>query len=344
MLEEVKKKSTPRNLWGIDLLEYLNTLSDEVDWVAHGFIAENSINMLYASDGIGKSIIGVQAALEMASGLPVFKSFHVERPRKVIYCLAERSIKEPLKRIKRMMQDEDFSENKIKLENFTITTEFQGRDLSNQSQADALMDILHKHIKVMGGVDDIFFDPLYALVRKDLKTDEAINSVFSFFRRIGSELNANVFFIHHENRGTRQQGEEERTGQDYYGNKFISALCTAVWHMMKDKSQDSFKTFIINEKDSESCLVSKMSLDYNPEFNTVRANISSSPKSKEILTHAFLAKMKSDNKEFNIETFFKETGIEMHRASQRRMFADLIKKGKIRNISQTGTKGIYVSL
>jgi RecA-family ATPase len=334
------KKVTPRNLWGIDLIEYLSNVSDKVDWIADGFLTDASITMLYATDGIGKSLIGIQGALELASGLPMFKSFHVEKEQKVIYCMAERSIKEPLKRIKTMIQDEDFS-GKIKFENLTITTEFQGRDLSNKDQADALMGILREHIKVMGGCSMIFFDPLYALVRKDLKTDEAINGVFSFFRRIGTELGANVFFIHHENRGSRQEGESERTGQDYYGNKFISGLCTAVWHMMKDKGKDKFKTFIMNEKDSESCLVPRLGLTYNPEFNTVRADVSSSPKAKDILTDSCLTKFKEENREFTQEQFFITTGIQMHEASQRRFFADLIKTKRIVNIEAHGKKGIY---
>lgn len=337
------KKMLPQNLWGIDLIDYLSHVSDKVDWIADGFLTDASITMLYATDGIGKSLIGIQGALELASGLPMFKSFHVERPQKVIYCVAERSIKEPLKRIKTMIQDEDFCE-KIKFENFTITTEFQGKDLSNLSQADALMEVLKTHIEFMGGCNIIFFDPLYALVRKDLKTDEAINGVFSFFRRIGNELGANVFFLHHENRGQRQPGETERSGQDYYGNKFISGLCTAVWHMMKDKGKDKFKTFILNEKDSESCLVPRLCLDYNPEFNTVRADISSSPKAKDILTNSCLTKFKEEKKEFTQEQFFALTTIQMHEASQRRFFAELIKSKRIANLNSQGKQGLYVAL
>ena len=99
MNETIKKKIAPLDLWGIDLLEYLKTLSSDVDWIADGFITDSSITMLYATDGIGKSLLGIQSALELASGLPVFKGFHVNRPYKVIYCVAERSIKEPTKRI-----------------------------------------------------------------------------------------------------------------------------------------------------------------------------------------------------------------------------------------------------
>lgn len=341
-MELEKKKQLPKNLWGIDLLEFLKTISDQVEWISHGFLADSSITMLYATDGIGKSLIGIQAALELASGLPVFKSFHVEKAQRVIYCVAERSIKEPTKRIKIMIQDEDYS-GKIKFENFTITSDFQGRDLSNPAHADSMMNLLHKLAETMGGVDIVFFDPLYALVRKDLRTDEAVNGVFSFFRRVGSELGANVFFMHHENRGQRQEGETERTGQDYYGNKFISGLCTSVWHMTKEKGEQ-FTTIIKNEKDSESCLIPYFKLEYNPMFNTVRANISSSSKSKEIIIDAFLKTCRDVNRKFTQQEFFKETKLEMHSVTQRKLFGTMAKDGKIKNTAPNGEIGIYVAL
>lgn len=339
---ETKKKVAPNSLSGYDLVLYLKELSDEVEWVADGFIAEPSISMLYATDGIGKSLIGVQFSLELCSGLPVFKTLKTTRPYKVIYCMAERSIKEPIKRIKRMISDPTF-ENSIMFENLVITTEFQGRDLSKEANADALLGILKRHAQSIGGADMLVFDPLYALVKGDLKDDQAINSVFNFFRRASAELGANIFFFHHENRGTRQQGETERTGQDYYGNKFISGLCTAVWHMVKDP-QDQFKTIIVNEKDTESALIPRFTLQYDPEYSTVHASVTSCQKSKTILINAFLKKYKDSAELFEAETLFKESGINTHPASGRKIIADLIKSGKIRNMSESGKKGHYLAL
>ena len=341
-MEKERSKLAPRNLWGIDLIEYLKDLSDDVDWQAHGFLTESSITMLYATDGIGKSLIGIQAALELASGLPVFKSFHVGKAQRVIYCQAERSIKEPTKRIKSMIQDPDLI-GKIKFENFTLTTEFQGRDLSKESETDYLMGVLKQHAETMGGVDIVFFDPLYALIRGDLNSNEAINKVFNFFRRVGNELGCSIFFLHHENRGQREQGATERTGQDYYGSKFISGLCTGVWHMKKAK-EDSFITTITNEKDSESCLVPSFKLTYDPEFNTVRANVSSSSKAKDILTNAFLHAAKESSRKFSQEDFFRETQIQMHAVTQRKHFGTLINNKKIKNLAASGFEGIYVAI
>lgn len=341
-MEISKKKITPINLWGIDLIEYLKTLSDEIDWIAHGFLANNSITMLYATDGIGKSLIGIQCALEIASGLPVFKTFENRKQLKVIYVMAERSIKEPLKRIKTMIQDEDFAA-KILFENFTITTEFQGRDVSSQSESDLLMTVLKKHSDFMGGVDLVFFDPLYALVKGDLKDDKAINGVFNFFRRVGHELDANVFFLHHENRGSKELGAKERTGQDFYGNKFISGLCTAVWHMVKSKD-DHFTTVITNEKDSESCLLQKFTLTYTPEFNTVRADASVSPKNRKILIDQFLKKAKSDSHQFMAEELFSAIGCKLHVVNQRKTISALLKDSLLKNIAPQGFKGKYVAI
>lgn len=340
---ELKPKiKIPINLNGNELLEFIQNLTDEVEWFSHGMILRDSITMLYATDGIGKSLIGIQAALELASGLPVFKTLAVDKPLKVIFCQAERSIKEPLKRIKLMLQDEEFA-GKILLENFTLTTELQGKDVSNHEQADELLESIKKHSEKMGGVDIVFFDPLYALVRGDLREDKSVNGVFSFFRRIGSEIGASVFFFHHENRGNFDKKKKKRIGQDFYGNKFISGLCTAIWHMHKDED-DKFKTYLINEKDSESCLISRIGLVYAPENATVRADVSSSPKNRDIMIEAFLKKRKDDGKHFSQFELFSEIHCQLHESNQRRVLGELIKGGRIKNIAPHGMKGSYVVL
>lgn len=336
------KKITPMKLHGAELLEYIKTLSDEVDWLSHGFLANNSISMLYATDGIGKSLVGIQGALELASGLPMYKTFETAKPIKVIYCVAERSIKEPLKRIKLMIQDQDLA-GKVLFENFTISTELQGRDVSSPTESDKLMEILSSHARNMDGVDLVFFDPLYAMVKGDLKDDKAINAVFNFFRRVGNELDANVFFLHHENRGSKEAGASERTGQDFYGNKFISGLCTAVWHMVKAKDEQ-FQTIITNEKDSESCLLQKFTLTYDPEFNTVRADASVSSKNRDILIESFLGRMREKDEKFSQDELFAAIGCKLHKVNQRKTISKLVKSKLIKKISPEGHVGIYKAL
>ena len=339
MDQEIKKKAVPACLSGFDIVQYLEELNDSVEWMAEGFFTDPSITMIYATDGIGKSVIGVQLAIELCSGFPVFKTLHTKRQYKIIYVMAERSIKEPMKRIKKMFNDPAY-EGRIAFENIAITTEFQGRDLSNPKNADALMDVLRRHAADIGGCDMIIFDPLYALVKGDLKEDQAINAVFNFFRRAGTEFNCNILFFHHENRGQREPGAAKRTGQDFYGNKFISGLCTAVWHMVKD-DDDQFKTFLLNEKDTESELIPKLALNYDPEYSTVCGDIHSNPKAKKLLIDAFLKKYKESDTPFTQETFFKETMISVHHVSERRIISGLIKSSDIKNIGKNGKIGLY---
>jgi RecA-family ATPase len=336
----MNKKITPAILYGGELLEFIENLTDEVDWLAEGLLTDPSITMIYATDGIGKSLVGVQAALELASGLPVFKSFHPVKPYKVIYVMAERSIKEPMKRIKRMMAEEAFKLT-FKPENFLITTTFQGKDLSKPEMGAILLQHVKDLADTIGGADVVFFDPLYALVRGDLKSDEAINSVFNFFRSVGSETGASIVFIHHENRGSRNEGALERTGQDFYGNKFISGLCTAVWHMVKVGKKEDMRTALVNEKDTESALPPKITLEYDPVIGTVKADINHNKKAKEIIIDAFLAKMAGSRSTFNSDDFSNATGIHVHPVSMRRLLSKLSKDGRIRNVSEVGSKAVY---
>lgn len=333
---------SPLALSGFDIVEFIKNLNEEVEWMAEGLIPDPSITMIYATDGIGKSLIGVQMAIELCSGFQVFKTLHTTRPYKVIYVMAERSIKEPMKRIKKMLADPDY-DGKIAFENLAVTTEFQGKDLSNTVNADALIGVLKRHSKDIGGCDLIVFDPLYALVKGDLKDDQPINAVFNFFRRAITELTSNIIFFHHENRGSKEVGSNKRTGQDFYGNKFISGLCTAVFHMVQDDS-DRCKTFLITEKDTESALIPKLALIYDPEFNTVQGDVNSSPKTKKLLIDAFLKKKKESLTPFTQKTFFLETKIVVHPVSERRMIAGLVKSGEIKHAGKDGDFNMYVAV
>lgn len=339
-MEKEGKKLAPLSLSGFDIVNYFKELSEEVEWMADGFITDPSITMIYATDGIGKSLIGIQAALELCSGLPVFKTLHTNREFKVIYVMAERSIKEPMKRIKNMFEDPDY-EGALRFENLAITTEFQGKDLSNPNNANDLLNVLRRLANEIGGCDMVMFDPLYALVKGDLKEDQPINAVFNFFRMVTAAMGVNVMFFHHENRGSRQPGDSERTGQDYYGNKFISGLCTAVWHMVKDPS-DKSKTILLNEKDTETVLIPRITLNYNPQFQTVCGDINSSPKAKHIVINAFLVKYADREEGFSLDFFFKETAIHGHINSKRRILAKLAKDGRIKNLHPNGKDGLYV--
>lgn len=342
-MEKEKKKSAPLSLSGYDLVQYVSELSDEVEWMADGFITDPSITMIYATDGIGKSVIGIQTALELASGFPIFKTLSCTNAFKVIYVMAERSIKEPMKRIKNMLADPDY-QGAIMFENLAVTTEFQGKDLSNPTNCVALLEVLKRHAKDIGGCDIVIFDPLYALVKGDLREDKPINAVFNFFRQASTELGCNLMFFHHENRGQKEQGATERTGQDYYGNKFISGLCTAVWHMVKEKGESN-KTVLLNEKDTESALIPRITLNYNPEYNTVCGDINSSPKSKNIVIEAFLRKFFESAKPFTMEQFFEETKIHGHVNSKRRIISKLLKNKRIKNLeNNVGVLGLYIVL
>lgn len=339
-MENKKNHILPETLYGELLISEIEKLSDETEWLAEGFMTEPSITMIYGTDGMGKSFVGFQNAVELASGLPLLHAFPVKEPKRVIYCPAERSIKEPLKRMKDMLKTERIKDN-IKPQNLCVTTSFQGRDISNKMVSDLLIAKLINMSETIGGADCVYFDPLYALVKGDLKSDEAINGVFDFFRRVGNELGASVVFIHHENRGQRVDGEKERSGQDYYGNKFISGLCTSIYHMKKENKNEEMRTVLINEKDTDRVLAPRIELEYHPELATVKANIGSSPIIKEIKLREYLNAKQSSGTTFTSEELFSTLGINVHPVNKRKMMAGWIRLGRIKNLAINGAKGIY---
>jgi len=338
-----KSKILPDVMIGDTIAELCAELTNKTEWLAEGFMTDPSITMIYGTDGMGKSFAGLQNAVEFSCGLPLYGVFPVAEPKRIIYCVAERSAKEPLRRIKDMMETERIRTS-LNLNNLCITTSFQGRDISNKLVSDLLIAKLVNMSETIGGADCVYFDPLYALVKGDLKSDEAINGVFDFFRRVGNELGASVVFIHHENRGQRMDGEKERSGQDYYGNKFISGLCTSVYHMKREDKKEEMRTVLINEKDTDRVLAPRIELEYHPELSMIKADMNSSPVLREISVKEYFSKAFMSGAKFTAEELFSNLGIQAHAVSKRKMIAAWLKEGKIRNTAVSGAKGIYIAL
>jgi RecA-family ATPase len=339
-MEKKKNRILPETLYGDNLVQEIKDLNDKTEWLAEGFMTEPSITMIYGTDGLGKSFLGIQNAAEFASGLPLFHAFPVSEPKRIIYCPAERSIKEPLKRLRDMIST-DYMKDSFKPQNLCITTSFQGRDISNKAVSDLLISKLVNMSETIGGADCVYFDPLYALVKGDLKSDEAINGVFDFFRRVGNELGASVVFIHHENRGQRVDGEKERSGQDYYGNKFISGLCTSIYHMKREDKKNEMRTVLVNEKDTDRVLAPRIELEYHPELATIKADMTSSPIIKELNLKEYLNTKFNSGQTFSSEELFKSLGLSVHPVNKRKMMSGWIKEGRLKNIAPAGSKGIY---
>ena len=109
---------------GSTLLACLNAPDEPRHTIAEQFIYEHTTLMITSKPGIGKSILALQAAVELSSGLPVFGYFQVPRPFKVLYVQCERHESEIIERLKTIKQTININEN-----NLVITNAYQRLNL-----------------------------------------------------------------------------------------------------------------------------------------------------------------------------------------------------------------------
>ncbi len=91
-------------LFGKDLHEAIFASGEDIEMLIEGILPSQSATQFFAGDGLGKSVLLLQAELEASAGLPVYGEYEVKRPLKVIHIQTERSPREAYQRMIMMMQ------------------------------------------------------------------------------------------------------------------------------------------------------------------------------------------------------------------------------------------------
>lgn len=318
---------------GEALRKALTQTKEDKRVLIEGYMAEKTISMLYANDGIGKSTINLQAMAEAASGLNVFQGMLVDTPLKVIYVLGERDVEEPFERLIAMDNKLHFN-----FDNLAITDKLQGFNLQNERHHDPCLKILDAIAKAcFDRVDIINFDPIYSLCGGKLKEDEDVSILRSFILKVKKEFDCAINQVHHENRG-QVRGKKGRTGADFYGNKFLSAMCNNVWHLKVNDDGDG--TTLFNEKDSYHIGLKNLPLEYDEESYTSKIYPASSSAHIRMIVHSFLNSCYNAHKMFSLRDL-KSLADGVCISTFRKILRTHLDTGKIRNCKPLGQNALY---
>lgn len=286
-------------LFGEALKTDICKASEAVPMLIEGLIPKQSTTQFFAADGIGKSILILNAMAQASSGSPVFGDLELEKPIKCMFFMAERPKIEAYQRLKVMMQKID-----INWDNFYLETDLQGFDLIDQNQRVSLTTQIIQRAKEFGNPDWIHIDPIYAWVSGELTGEKGASAINYLLRRTQKETEAAISYNHHSNRGVRNRETNKRESEDMYGGRFLSANCTGIFHI---KGRDDKKGSIFEQvKDSYSCLHKKIKLTYDPQFCVSYANDSEAKMQKKDKIKYFLKHYLSIDKEFSFDTFCEE--------------------------------------
>lgn len=289
---------------GANLHKAITEVSPERRPLIEGLLYEKSALMLYADDGVGKSVLDLQLLMQATvGGSHAFESFEIARDNKILLFQLERHPDETFERMRYLREVFPFN-----IQNFALSVALQGTNLQDAKIRAEAIQTVYKAIDSLGWTPDIIaFDPIYTLVPDDLSTAPACNAITSFFRVIQLTTEASIIATTHTNRGVRDKDTYERKGKDMYGNRFLSAFFTGSYHIEALKDGQGSKW--TRDKNSQSNLIKEFELIFDPSnFRSFVHADKSSIKGHEKLM-MFLRNCEMQNKHFTLDDMIAFSGL-----------------------------------
>lgn len=288
-----------------------------------GLLYRHASLMIYAHPAAGKSVVSLQAALQLCSGFPVFGGLAVSKPRKVWYIQMERPDIESLERIKFMMDSVQ-----INYDNFFLDTELQKLNFLNESH---LARILARGKEI--SADVAFIDPLYGIAT-GLSRDEIASNLVKTLTILKSTLGITLWINHHVVKDSYGQGGKIERDDPFYGSQWLKAHVTGAYNIEKSK----VGTVWTCKKDSHSNLLKSLELAFDEEsyISTMESN---SLVFADKLKLYINAKFRSNNKTFYFNECMK--AIMCRNDTLRRLLRSPLFSDAIIKLKSSGKSTIY---
>jgi RecA-family ATPase len=293
-------------LTGDLLIEEMHKAKDQRKALVEGLIYEQSILMVSAPPGLGKSTISSQIAIECAAGIPVFGALQCSRPLKVLYCQTERSRLEFLERAEIISKTYPIAK-----ENLVITDAYKVLNLLKEDHVLAFIQCVERDCP---NADIIFIDPIYPMVSGGLSKDEPASAFCKAISLLQKFTNAAIYLNHHTVKPTHnQEGQIVVKDDPFYGSQWLKALVTGSF-LLKEKENG---TSLIRKKDNYKCLRESIHLEYDGDTELSNIPIDEIPVQDRVMN--FIKLKEREGKEFDFNEILKH--IECSTRTLRRVMA-----------------------
>lgn len=235
------------------LITAMNAVKNKRTALAEGFLYEQTILMLAADPGVGKSTVLTQIAVELSSGVPVFGVYDVPKPLKVLYVHAERGIIEFLERVEVINKVIPINKN-----NLVVTSEYQVLNLLHE---DHLKTFIYCAMRDCPGVEVIIIDPIYSMVSGGLSKDEPASAFTRGMNLLQKATHATLLYGHHTVKPTYENGVKVERDDPFYGSQWLKAHVSGSYYM---KEADKGVT-LTRKKDNYDILPHIIDLEYDPQ-------------------------------------------------------------------------------
>ena len=240
---------------GAALTADLATLSFNLPVLIPDFLYAQTVTMLAADPGAGKSVIAMQLALALSSGTPLFGTFPIPAPKRIYYLQLEGSYYQSLDRL-RLMQ------TRIPLIADNLCWDM-GEGLNVLRDHDLLT--LEAKLKAFTPIDLLILDPLYMIVAGGLSEDRPASAVVRASTRLMQTLGCAIWLNHHTHRAKYLNGERVTEDDPFYGSQWLKAHVDASWHLTRIASN---KVRLDCKKDRHSVLGHRIDLLYHEDTMT----------------------------------------------------------------------------
>ena len=274
---------------------------------------QNTITMISADPGTGKSTVALNLACAVSSGQRVFGKLEVAQPNPVYY-LAFETLFEEFQMVIAAMAGHGETPVVLNCENFWWDDGLLGLNVLDVRQVDALL----KRIEAWQAPKLIIIDPLYMVVLGGLSEDKTGSAVAQFLLRLRRTFGAALLVLHHTKR--QQHDKDGRPVGDtnpFYGSRWLDAVLHTNYHLKKRDDQHSGVTLEVKKDRLKACLP-KLTLQYHAETMTCTLEESSGELPKRLFSLLAAYKLKG-----KVETDFYEVQTAM--GCSQRQLARLVK-------------------
>lgn len=246
-----------------DLKTRVNAQRESRPPIIEGLVHQKSVIMNSSDPGTGKSTVTAVIMAQSSIGLPVFGQLFVPKPVVSYYIPFERGSQEIEERFKHIQ-----TSIPINYENIYVNEHFMGLNVINEHHADDIVNNIRRDIGSRP-IDIIYLDPIYSAVSGGLSSDEKASMFTRFSTRLQIEFDCAIWMNHHtvKDSYSSETGTKIEKDDPFYGSQWLKAHCTGGYYMRRSATDPG--PTLINKKDSHSCLLSKISLTYEPENYTV---------------------------------------------------------------------------
>ena len=217
------------------------------------FLYEHAVLMVFATGGVGKSTLALQAGLEISAGVPVWGYLPVPKPRVVYYIQFERHKKESLERLKNFREKYN-----INYDNFWLDAELTHLNIEYKNDFNHIIN----RIKHFCKPDLVILDPIYGCVEGALSDEKPAKTIIRLSKSLQHEFDCSVWMNHHNPKDVINKDGDKVERDDPYGSRHFNSHVTIQYYLKKEGETGSS---LNKQKDNWNVGIKRIPLNYDGE-------------------------------------------------------------------------------